>query len=307
MNLRQLEIFRAVMETGTVTGAAARLHISQPAVSKQLRTLEENLGFAVFDRTHGRLIATAEAHALYDQAERVSTGVDQLQRFGSDLNEAKRGHLVVAALPMLSNRWLPGVVGRFLAQRPRVTVAVQTRTSIKVAEWVAAQQVDVGIGLLPADDTVVIERTLMRIEAVCAMPVNHPLAEKTIICPQDLDGQAFISLSTFDHSRALIDLVLEEAGARPRRRIDTVMANTACAFVAQGLGVSILDALSVRENHDLGLIARPFQPRIEFEIKLLRPVYRPRSRLADAFVAELDRCATEEHFENTDHDSGNIN
>ena len=104
MNLRQIEVFRAVMEAGTVTGAATRLHVSQPAVSKQLRALEEDLGFAVFDRAHGRLIATAEAHALYDQAERVFTGVDQLQRFGRDLNEAKHGHLVVAALPLLSNR-----------------------------------------------------------------------------------------------------------------------------------------------------------------------------------------------------------
>ncbi len=278
------------METGTVTGAAARLHISQPAVSKQLRTFEEGLGFAVFDRVRGRLTATAEAHALYDQAERVFTGVDQLQRFGSDLNEAKRGHLVVAALPMLSNRWLPGVIGRFLVNRPRITVTVQTRTSIKVAEWVAAQQVDVGIGLLPADDTVVTEQVLMRIEAVCAIPRDHPLVAKAIIEPRDLDGQSFISLSDFDRSRLLIDRVLDEVGARPRRRIDTVMAYTACAFVAQGLGVSIIDGLSARENLDLGLVIRPFRPRIEFEIKLLRPVYRPRSRLADAFVAELDRC-----------------
>jgi len=297
MNLRQIEIFRAVMETGTVTGAAARLHVSQPAVSKQLRALEQDLGFAVFDRARGRLTATAEAHALYDQAERVFTGVDQLQRFGRDLNQTKRGHLVVAALPLLSNRCLPRVVARFLANRPRVTVAVQTRTSIKVAEWVAAQQVDVGIGLLSADDTVVTERTLMRIEAVCAMPGNHALASKAVIGPRDLDGHDFVSLSAFDRSRLLVDRVLDEAGARPRRRIDTVMANTACAFVAQGLGVSIIDGLSVREHRDLGLIARPFRPRIEFEVKLLRPVYRPRSRLADAFVAELDRCAAEERFD----------
>jgi len=282
------------METGTVTGAATRLHISQPAVSKQLRSFEEDLGFPVFDRIRGRLTATAEARALYDQAEKVFTGVDQLQRFGSDLNEAKRGHLVVAALPLLSNRWLPGVVGRFLSNRPRITVAVQTRSSIKVAEWVAAQQVDVGIGLLPADDTVVTEQTLMHINAVCAMPGDHPLATKKIIEPRDLDGLDFVSLSTFDRSRAIIDRVLDEAGARPRRRIDTVMANTACVFVAQGLGVSILDALSVYEHRDLGLIARPFQPRIEFAVKLLRPVYRPHSRLADSFVDELYRCAKAE-------------
>jgi len=287
MNFRQVEIFKAVMDTGTVTGAASRLHISQPAASKLLGQLERDLGFAVFDRVKGRLLPTMEARSLYELVERTWTSMDDLAHFARDLREMKHGHLVIGVMPVLSNRWIPSIVARFLRDRPQVRVSIQTRSSAKVVEWVAAQQVDVGIALLTMDDPAVAQETLMDLEAVCVLPANHRLAAKPVIEPTDLRDEPFVSLSTLDRWRELVDAVFLQAGVRRRLRVDAVLGSVANALVAEGVGVSIVDPLTAGENRDLGNVIRPFRPRIAFEVRLLRPLHRPRSRIADAFVAEL--------------------
>ena len=97
MNLRQCEVFRVVMEAGTVTAAADLLHVSQPAVSKILAQLERDLGFRAFLRVRRRLVPTPEAQALYDEVRRAFVSLDYLTRFARDLKGLRQGRLVLAA------------------------------------------------------------------------------------------------------------------------------------------------------------------------------------------------------------------
>ncbi len=293
MNFRQIEIFKAVMETGTVTGAARRLHISQPAVSKMLGQLERALGFAAFDRLKGRLVPTAEARALYGQIERAYLGMDYLSRFATDLRELRRGHLVVSVLPTLSVNWMPPIVARFLRDHPGITLSLLTRTSSKVMEWVAEQQVDVGIAMLTMDDPMVEHELLWDCEAVCVLPAGHPLAEKTVIEARDLADEAFISLSSTDNSRRNVDRVLEAEGVRARVVVDTVLAATACGLVAQGVGISIVDPMTAAQYTDAGVVARRFKPQVTFDFQLLRPLHRPRAQVVDHFIDYLKQAVPE--------------
>jgi len=293
MNLRQMEIFKAVMETGTVTGAAERLMVSQPAVTKQLRRFEQELRFPIFERVSGRLVPTAEARALYDQVERVYAGVDQIARFAEDLREARRGRLVVAALPILSNRWLPGLLSRFLAERPDVAASIATRRSMEVLEWVAAHQVDLGIAMMGADRPGVVQEHLMQLEIVCAVPRGHRLAEHEVVEASDLHEESCIWLSSFDRSPTVIDRFVEDAHVLPKSRVEVFMASMACTFVEEGIGVALVDVLTAHENASERVVVRPLRPRVAFDITLLRPAHAPRSKLTDAFVAELKRHAAE--------------
>ena len=109
MNLRQCEIFRAVMTSSSITGAADRLGITQPAVSKMLAQMERDLGFPVFLRERRRLVPTPEAQALFKEVERAFLGLEHLTRFARDLKGLRQGHLVLGAPYAAAAGWLPGV------------------------------------------------------------------------------------------------------------------------------------------------------------------------------------------------------
>jgi DNA-binding transcriptional LysR family regulator len=287
VNFRQIQCFKAVMETGTVTAAAERLGVSQPAASKALAGLEHDLGFKLFDRRRGRLEPTAEARALYEEVERVFSHFAYIRDFAKELGQFKRGRLVVAAMPALCHSWLPRAVARFLDGRDQLSLSIETRSSLKVVEYVAAQQVDIGIAMLPLDDPAVVSEPLMRIPGVAVLPDGHAKCGKPVLGPEDFRNERFVSLSTLDRSRVMIDSVFEAAGVPRRLFVEAALGNVACALVREGQGVSIVDAISANEKQGPGIVVRPFRPRIEFVVQLLRPLQRPRSHIADAFVDAL--------------------
>ena len=128
-----------------------------------------------------------------------------------------------------------------------------------------------------------------RVEAVCVVPLHHRLSGKNVIVPTDLEGEQFISLTMLDRIRARIDHPFEEAGVRRVHRIDTPMAASACAFVANGAGVAIVDPFSALESKDGRIVIKPFAPAIHFEFVIAYPLHAQRSQLVADFIAELRR------------------
>lgn len=146
MNLRQLEAFRAVMLSGSVTQAAASLHISQPAVSKLVADLEHQVGFRLFVRSKGvALTITPEADIFFHEVERSFAGIAVLKRAAADIRNTSTGMLRIAALPALAVSFLPAVIAVFRKRHPGVSIQLQTRSSSTVRQWIANQQFDVGL------------------------------------------------------------------------------------------------------------------------------------------------------------------
>ncbi len=291
MNIRQLEAFRAVIVAGSVTGAGEILRISQPAVSRLIADLERDVGFMLFARRKKRLHPTPEATYLFNEVERSFSGLDKIAQVVEDIRDLKTGYLQIACLASLSFRFLPDVVSEFLAGRPDVMVSLQPRASTKMLEWIEAQQFDIGIAELPAEHPAV-EVKPVSLRCVCVLPAGHPLAARETITPADLDGLPFISLNrdhmTFHHLQNAF------AAARAVRdiRVETRLFAPACAFVAKGAGVSVVDPVTAADYAAWGVVARPFEPAIPFDMGILFPAHRPRSRLVEAFAATL-----EEHLE----------
>ena len=113
INHRQLEAFRAVMEAGTVTVAAERLYITQPAVSRLIQDLESALALTLFERRRGRLAPTVEAQALYEEVERSFSGLDKIAQAAADIRSLSRGTLRIAAMPALALGFLPRTIKKF--------------------------------------------------------------------------------------------------------------------------------------------------------------------------------------------------
>lgn len=284
MNLRQLDAFRAVMETGSVTRGAAVLGVSQPATSKLVAALERQCGFLLFHRRGNRLMPTAEASTLYAEVERMYVGAEHIARQVERIRELRSGQLSIAAFPALATRALPRLVNRFMADHPRINVSLVSRSSRALVEWVAAQQVDIGIGLMTLDRVGVAFEPVGSFEGVCVVPTKHRLARRKSIQPADLDGEPFIALGVEDGSRFKVDQAFEGTAVRRDILIEAQQSEAACAFVAAGAGISIVEPFSAGEFGADQLVVRPFRPAVWFDIWLILPTGRPRSRLAEEFI-----------------------
>lgn len=293
MNIRQVEVFKAVMETGSVTAAAQRLGRSQPAISKHLGLLEEAIGVQLFTRTGNRLIPGAEAMRLFEQVELMWRGLDHLSRFAADLRRHQLDEVSVAAMPLLARAWLPDVLAPFIRSHETLSLSLPVRSSRWILETVATGQADIGVGLSMREYPGVVQQPLMTLPLVCVLRADHVLAGKTSIAPEDLDEQLLIGLSNFDHWRLAVEQVLEQDSVRPARRIDSFTTYVACELAARVRGVAIVDALTARDYAGGDLTWRPFTADLAFQIQLMQPRERRAPRLTDALVAELLAAATQ--------------
>ncbi|MEA2816604.1 MAG: hypothetical protein QOI93_4305, partial [Rhodospirillaceae bacterium] len=114
LRFRHIEGFRAVMQTGTATGAASLLNVTQPAVSQLMTEMEGAVGFALFDRRGGRLVPTSHAALLFDEIERCFTGLDHVNAFCARLQNSDAHAIVVAAVPSMALTLLPVAIGRYM-------------------------------------------------------------------------------------------------------------------------------------------------------------------------------------------------
>lgn len=288
MNLRQLEAFRAVMLTGSVTHAAQSMHLSQPAVSKLIADLEYAIGFKLFVRSKGSaLIVTPEAGYFFHEVERSFIGVDALKKTASDIRNLSTGNLHIASLPALSFSFLPQVIHAFLEDHPGVSIHLDTHSSSTVRQLVANQQFDVGLATRAQEMPGVSASTFLRSVGACILPPGHRLAARAFIEPADLAGEPFISLMHGDQTRRRVDRIFEEAGVERNLVVETQYAITHCNLVTRGVGCSIVNPATAIDFVALGLVVVPFRPRIEFEYMLYTPSLRPLSQTALHFIETM--------------------
>lgn len=285
MNLRQLEAFRAVMMSGSVTQAAHSLNLSQPAVSKMIADLEHAVGFKLFVRSKGTTLGvTPEAEAFLFEVERSFIGISALKQAALDIRNMSTGNLRLAALPALGVSFLPGVISEYRQRRPGVTIHLQTRSSSTVRHWISNQQFEVGLATRAREVAGIRMEKFLRCAGACVLPLGHSLASRDVIVPADLKGERFISLATEDPTRRRIDRVFEDAGVERNIVVETQYAMTICALVTQGVGCSILNPVTAADYVERGVVVKPFVPRIEFEYMLFTPALRPPSQAAREFI-----------------------
>jgi DNA-binding transcriptional LysR family regulator len=261
--------------------------MSQPNASKMLRRIEEGFGFLLFERINGRLYPTEEARLIFDQAETTLMSLRRFHMLTEDIRDMHKGTLTVGGLPLLSRHWLPEVLARFMQRHPRIDTTFHTRSSKKLIELVSERQLDLAIGMLSLDDPLVECLVLTSLRFVAAIPLGHPLADKAVIDAEDFHGQDFVSLSMLDHTREEIESCLRRAGAVPKERCECSLPAVALLMVENGIGITVVDHISAREHRAQRILFRPFRPKIESQVWLMRPRMRPRSMVVDEFVALL--------------------
>lgn len=288
MNLRQIEAFRAVMETGSVSQAAERLSVSQPAVSKLIQNLEYSTNLLLFDRRPGRVVPTPEAVLLFEEIERIMKSLNSLEIFVADLQAMRHASLRLGVMPALSVGFIQDILIAYTATHPAARLSIQARSTVKIVEWLLAGSIDVGLSSHPVDHPEILQLPLCRLPYVCIMPKDHPLSRRASLGPADLDGESFISFSPGSDISATISAILDGAGVKPRRQIEASMAPTVCALVASGLGLALVSPLYIG-NFSETVVQRPFLPEVASEVRVLLPRLRPQSLAARAFIDTAQR------------------
>lgn len=293
MNFRQLEIFRAIMITGSASQAAELLGITQPGVSRAIGDLEYRLGFPLFDRVKGRLLATPEGKMFFREVDDSFIGLDSLRASAARIRDFGSGRLRIASLAALGSTLVPRAVKLFHAAHPKIALTLQIMSSAQVRDYVSNNRFDVGIAADEVDLSGVDHIKFMSVRAVCAMHPDHPLAALEKVRPEDLDGVEFIALSPEDRARARMFEGLARAGSNPNIIVETPASLTICALALEGVGVGLVNPAAADGFALRGLVLKPYEPAVYFKsLVLFRPDMR-RARLVKAFVASLNEALHE--------------
>jgi len=294
LNFRQIEAFRAVMLSGSMTQAAKDLHTSQPNISRVIGQLERRIGLKLFERHAGKLVPTLEGQVFFRDVEHTFAGLRGLEEAADAIRKRGSGRLRIASVPSMAVVMAPEAINLFSRVYPDVDVTLQVTDSLTVCQWLATGYVDVGIASEIFNSTSIEYEVIQRNIGVCITPLGHRLASrKRSVAPRDLAGEKFLSLRSSDVMRKKIDEACLINGEEKRiLAYESHFAAAICHMVSCGMGVSVANPLVTR-NYAGRIAILPFASRIEFPTYLVYPLNSPMNMLAKAFARALREVSAE--------------
>lgn len=295
MGLKHIEVFRAVMLTGSMTEASRRMHTSQPQISRLIAQLEATVRFPLFSRSGSRLTPTVDGSRFFEEVEKTFVGLTALEAAASNIHAFGGGSLSIAAMPRLAGGLLTRAVVRFKVDHPDVPVTIHSGSASSVNTWISSGSCDLGLAMLYAGVTGLKTETIHTMNCVVVLPNGHRLAKRRRIGPKDLEGEPFISFPVGSPPRESIDQVFSQAGVARRTVCESDLGSSVCTLVAAGLGISIINPLAALEERKAsGIELRHFEASIPVSLALLYPMHRESSRLASTFAEHVRQVVAPE-------------
>ena len=288
MRLRHIEVFNAVMLTGSVSGAARLISVTQPAVSRTLQHAELQLGFSLFQRGKGRLVPTPEALTLYPHIERLFAQLDEVQRLAANL---KTGggvkELRILTVLALSYEILPHAIKLFRVKHPNVPITVKALHSPQIVSALALQEADVGFLLSPVAHSALAQEHLADGRMVCVAPkgmLTARLLKRGTVTLTDLAKVPVIGLDVLDPVGRSLNQACREAGVGLQFDITVQTYHSALALAHHGLGVALIDTCTAASADSSRVDVLALEPLIPVPIKALLPAGKPGSVAVRAFM-----------------------
>lgn len=300
IELRHLRAFRAIMRQGSTVEAAATLGVSQPSISRLLSELEAARGEPLFIRANGRLSPRHTAEMLLPEVESALDKIDQMASgaaHGTPLLVAAPGGIVTAILAPACRR--------LKADFPDLRLSAEIMSYHETLNAVAMGRVDAGLVKAPVDHPAVESVALVTVGTEVVMPVGHRLGGKDMIRATDLFQEPLVLLGRQRPFRIQLEQIFARAGVTPMIAVETQAVSAACAFVAQGFGITIANALLSRSESGNGLMSRPFDAGIEHSFCLIHASPPSRPSLMAALVKHVqDVVSAALSAEGAEHASG---
>ncbi|MDZ4358817.1 MAG: LysR family transcriptional regulator [Variovorax sp.] len=288
LNLRQIEVFRAVMVSGSVSGASKLLFVSQPAVSRLVSYMEQRLGFELFERIKGRLYPTPEARRLFEEVANVYQGVQRVNDIAENLARNRIGQLRIACSPNIGQSVMPRAVSIFCASHPEVRIELHTLIPSGMLQGLLSQQVEFGVTYMPVVHPSLEVRPLYKNRIMAALPRGHRLASQKSVRVRDLAKEPFVGYSSDIPFGQLVRQIFGSEEQQPSTRIEVLQAHVACAMVQANVGVALVDELTLKGPVWANIEAVPITPVAYAPVNVFNVQLQPLSRVAKAFIEVLE-------------------
>ena len=240
MDLRQLEIIRAIADTGSFTAAGDKLHVSQSAISRQILLLEEELGEPVFHRIGRRIRITPAGESLLQLSHRVFQDLQETVSGISDKREALRGTMRLVGGMTVCLYVFPALLAEVRRIHPHLDLKITVGSAERSIAMLRSGGGDLGMITLPVEATDLVSVPVLEEELLLITYPAHPLAKKKSIVPADLDKQDFVLFETGSITRRLVDSFFTREGVEPEIIMETENVEIIKAMVRNGLGISII-------------------------------------------------------------------
>ncbi|HFD4004313.1 LysR family transcriptional regulator [Vibrio parahaemolyticus] len=288
MNLRQLEVFYAIMQAGTVSGAARLLHVSQPNVTRVLAHTEQQLSFALFERVKGRLVPTQEAKALLPEAEKV---YQQLGQFRSLTNKVKQGtqHLRVGAPPVLAAHLLAPTVA-LLSKEHGISFELLTANRDELCSGLLKHELDVAIAFGEETPPALMGHVLLKENLALIAPKSAAIpAEKTVILEELISHDLpIIGLDSRDPLGLLLHQTLSARDEHYQHAITVRSYSAAAELVKHQAGFAIVDPWTAKLYRQEDAVAvHALEPNMSFSVSILFAEHTPQSIATKQFITAL--------------------
>lgn len=268
MRLRHIEIFQAIRQTGSISGAAQLLHVSQPAVTKVLQHAEQQLGFALFLRVRGKLQATPEALELEREVDKVSESLQGVRRLAQSLRREPGHSLRIGATPALALSLMPAAIHQWTRRYPDIVCELSSAHSRELTQNLLMREIDVALTLQAPDHPGLKAQALASGVLVALAPNGH-WPEATIGTPMPLQALAdapLIGLSSTDPLSARLDGYLKSVEPSPRVSISVQTYSLARAMVESGAGLAVIDPFTALGASSARTAIRPLSPPLPISL-----------------------------------------
>ncbi|MCL6548307.1 MAG: LysR family transcriptional regulator [Alicyclobacillus sp.] len=251
---QHLMVFLAVAEGRNFSRAAEELHMTQPAVSLHVQALENLYGVRLLERTNKYVRLTPAGRILYEHGKQIQHQYALIKRLIDDLLENDSGPIAIGASYTFGEYILPHVIARFRARYPRIRPSVSIENTLRVAQGLLQQELDVGIveGELHHPELVV--RPFLDDTMAVVVPARHPLAGGTPVAPQQLAGETWIVREQGSGTREVTDRMFRETGIQPAALMEFGSTQVIKESVEAGLGISFLSENAIRKELALGTL-----------------------------------------------------
>lgn len=278
MGIRDIEVFRAVMNAGSTSKASGLLGISQPAVSQAIRRLEDMATFKLFERVRSRLVPTQEAIALMRDVDRYFVGFEVIEHRIRSLRSYGLGRMAIACFPALGTGFLPRVIAAFDAPAKDLQISLQIMSSREVHEKVSAGQADFGLLSDEMSMAGLEHSEFIKMPGVAVMHKSHPLARSATVTMDAVASFPFIALNPEDSTRLRLEAQLTSRNVVLKPLVETPYSHTVCELALAGVGIGIAHPIVALDFVTRGLVVKPIDVEVMFTGLL---AFRPGSPLAE--------------------------
>jgi LysR family transcriptional regulator, carnitine catabolism transcriptional activator len=293
INLRQLRAFVSIGRLGSFTKAAEALHATQPALSAQIRDLEDALGVKLFDRNTRSVSLTQAGEDLMPSVDTVLSDLTSVVTRARDVARRNTGRVTVAALPSLAATLMPKVIARMRDEHPGIVVVIKDALAERAVALLRADEADLALASAPPPDRELSFTPLFADRMVAVLPPAHPLARTKTMRLADLLDTPLVLMDRDSSVRRIVDGACASIGRLAAPAYEAAFMATAIGLVRAGLGATILPSSASELLAAGDLVIRALDaPRIERELGVVKQRRRAYSPAAETLVAMLKAIAT---------------